>query len=1352
MAVVCCATPSELYLEETRSTLLFASRAKLVKTNAQINEVLDDRSIIRRLQRELALARNQQHSGGNGVQITADVLEWENIATSAGKDAKLAKDKLKRLYTTILMNNTLDDTNVSMILGVGEQGTCDAKLSSETILEMQDVEQPPKKRHCRRMSDGNLHQFLSTKVPSTPSQDRKQSHPSTGPPNFKKRISEIPIVSAISMSDELYMMRYAVAAKEAKAVRVKRQMDHVLKQLQSKDLDLVAANCSNDLLRSDRDEKSTLCIQMTSVIDELKSALETTKAACDDLIVEKENELKTLQSERKIQLEDRRVLEETLDLLQDSKVEMEKDLKSALTEKDVTITALQAELESYRQQLSHQVDVVNVELQQQLVESDSEKQTLMSTLEATSLSLVLVTNAKDEVIKENEELREEIKSITGQYNAVTSDLDKVNSSLYDANHTIEQYQIKISSLEFDTIQFKNTTTALLTENAALKEEMLQLSGANKVLEAAMESVRQEKESFRLEGSNLSNLLQVAEVKIEGLLIVLQQNETEIEQIYTQLASFSTLKNDSENMQLHQKSIVADLESQLFTAVTERNNAFLQSKETQESLITVNLRYDELSQILLKSKDENILLRQANSELTGLHAEVESRLVTMTQKYDMQLADHHHALADAVQAESIEKENRACLLIEVNNRLDALSIILYRSELDKNYLTDESTHLKELNVRMAATIDLLNERITSDGKAFNDRLCELLCYQDETKKFLRTKESMVADGEKKVEALMVVLTQSQMELDNALTDRNFIRDELSSSRAALQQSVEEVTQLTREIKTLKSKASENSDKIDHLANERDAALAVSAELKNRDNFVKANDQTRETESARLHQALDELKIKCEAYESSIQSSKQISEEMLRCLHSIDGKNDKSLLHSKGMDGNENISTDPWSSQLVPMLQTIFARIGHLANELSEKATSFSKQSDYLSSLTESFQQLERSLVSKEASYSLNAKRMDEEKQCLMADLEKTEIEIKKLNESVHMLTADNLRYQAQIYSIELSGFEVEDLRNENKHLKHLLANANRSVEDARIAAKDIEKQLNEKSLSLEFVLKQLESNENKIRYLSEHQNTDLHLTNEKQRLEQLLKNEVDSRVQFETELRRRMSDEQRALIQEAEQAMRSLREEIEFKTNALKRSEAEAYTAREMKDDLEDQYRRTLDRAIQLESQIAAMENESNRLRRLSDRQQTDHESEIASMQKRFSLVNEEKLENQLLICELKETLVSMEHKLAEANQDLSKTQEQLKVTESNQNSEEKNHLLSYELGRLNREIDILQEHAKENVILQEKLKECEHDNNKLRQKLKAYVERCEKLESSKLTKDKLEAIKKLMVRRTYIYF
>ena len=79
MAVICCATPSELYLEETRSTLQFASRAKLVKTNAQVNEVLDDRSIIRRLQRELAEARRNSSVPGKD-----HLRALENKAATAG--------------------------------------------------------------------------------------------------------------------------------------------------------------------------------------------------------------------------------------------------------------------------------------------------------------------------------------------------------------------------------------------------------------------------------------------------------------------------------------------------------------------------------------------------------------------------------------------------------------------------------------------------------------------------------------------------------------------------------------------------------------------------------------------------------------------------------------------------------------------------------------------------------------------------------------------------------------------------------------------------------------------------------------------------------------------------------------------------------------------------------------------------------------------------------------------------------------------------------------------------------------------------------------------------------------------
>lgn len=64
MAIVCCITPADKYLEETRSTLQFASRAKLVTTHATVNEVLDDSVKLKRLQRELNALKDKQKSVG----------------------------------------------------------------------------------------------------------------------------------------------------------------------------------------------------------------------------------------------------------------------------------------------------------------------------------------------------------------------------------------------------------------------------------------------------------------------------------------------------------------------------------------------------------------------------------------------------------------------------------------------------------------------------------------------------------------------------------------------------------------------------------------------------------------------------------------------------------------------------------------------------------------------------------------------------------------------------------------------------------------------------------------------------------------------------------------------------------------------------------------------------------------------------------------------------------------------------------------------------------------------------------------------------------------------------------------
>lgn len=51
--MICCISPFAEHLAETTSTLEFASRAKLVRTHAVVNAVLDDAVEVRRLRREL---------------------------------------------------------------------------------------------------------------------------------------------------------------------------------------------------------------------------------------------------------------------------------------------------------------------------------------------------------------------------------------------------------------------------------------------------------------------------------------------------------------------------------------------------------------------------------------------------------------------------------------------------------------------------------------------------------------------------------------------------------------------------------------------------------------------------------------------------------------------------------------------------------------------------------------------------------------------------------------------------------------------------------------------------------------------------------------------------------------------------------------------------------------------------------------------------------------------------------------------------------------------------------------------------------------------------------------------------
>ncbi|KAG1689476.1 hypothetical protein DVH05_002145 [Phytophthora capsici] len=102
--IVCCVTPSDRFIEETKSTLQFAARAKDIQTSATVNEVLDGQTELRRLKRELHELKKLVNSE------TLNALKAENEALISEKNHN--KAEMARLMGLILSGSTAKSTVV----------------------------------------------------------------------------------------------------------------------------------------------------------------------------------------------------------------------------------------------------------------------------------------------------------------------------------------------------------------------------------------------------------------------------------------------------------------------------------------------------------------------------------------------------------------------------------------------------------------------------------------------------------------------------------------------------------------------------------------------------------------------------------------------------------------------------------------------------------------------------------------------------------------------------------------------------------------------------------------------------------------------------------------------------------------------------------------------------------------------------------------------------------------------------------------------------------------------------------------------------------------------------------------
>ncbi|XWS42147.1 hypothetical protein CRYUN_Cryun17cG0143400 [Craigia yunnanensis] len=103
-AIICTMSPARTHVEQSRNTLLFASCAKEVTTNAQVNVVMSDKALVKQLQRELARLENELRSAGP-TSISSD-----SAALLREKDLEI--EKLKKEVTVMTQQRDLARSEV----------------------------------------------------------------------------------------------------------------------------------------------------------------------------------------------------------------------------------------------------------------------------------------------------------------------------------------------------------------------------------------------------------------------------------------------------------------------------------------------------------------------------------------------------------------------------------------------------------------------------------------------------------------------------------------------------------------------------------------------------------------------------------------------------------------------------------------------------------------------------------------------------------------------------------------------------------------------------------------------------------------------------------------------------------------------------------------------------------------------------------------------------------------------------------------------------------------------------------------------------------------------------------------
>lgn len=696
MSIICCATPSMLYTEETRSTLLFASRAKLVKTNAQVNEVVDPQTMIRRLQREIVLLRR----GGAGEKVS----QLERQIALLKKDKIEYAVRVKRLNEAKFGSAIKSDQvaakrpRLSLDHGAAGEGSGKSDAKNTTIksrLSLDSSRDHHNLRFCEKDETSILRAALDSKQKAFV--------------NFQKQ-------TASQLRDQAEVMEFTQNAKAALETRIKTLGDeselarvdydqrerNLVQALEKKSEELLDATAQVKVFENVRDERS----ELERCLEELTCKFEDEKSAR----IELESKLSKMEHINASQEELNKSLESTLT---SQAQEFEESLRMKTNELANVISRLETAESTCHDQEAHIEALRHEKLGMETNLCDQESRLAAKVQENDTLLNQIACLSDSNASLEKKVLHfESLDAERG--NLVAEMQQKLNTVTADWNRDR-------GTLAILQAENKSLTTTLLSVKSGFEESEAQLQGRiaddqSKIdaLEANLQSLRestsQQLASKENDIANLLNEKRCTEDEVYGLkhdAEIHSEWRTKAENELTNAkakivdneARFATLNENIEKM----KSEMATIGDQLSIV-----NGSLRDKEEKCKCLTLSL--NETTKLLHEAAEHH---RGELSTLREHHKD--SCLRWETEKYKFQKKLQHSLLEVRTREQRLESATEHSISLEAKIRSLSQDIqkadndLRSARELESNLRSDIS-ELESQNATSLKTIDSQNERI------------------------------------------------------------------------------------------------------------------------------------------------------------------------------------------------------------------------------------------------------------------------------------------------------------------------------------------------------------------------------------------------------------------------------------------------------------------------------------------------------------------------------------------------------------------------------------------------------------------------------------------------------------------